>query len=99
MWGDVSPPTEAPPNPVPKAEPGADGTVRLSRKRPLGSVKFLTNGGLFPPICKAKRRSRLKNCPTPDRIAHLPFPVGSQAKLNRGANMWLLLFQRARLGP
>src|SRR5215470_7876425 len=56
MLVEVSPPTEAPPNPVPNAEPANVGTFRLSRKRPFGSVKFLTNGGLFPPICKAKTR-------------------------------------------
>src|SRR5258707_11195718 len=86
IWLEVSPPIEALPSPVLKAGPALGG-VRLSRKRPLGSVKLPTNGGFVPPICKAKRRSRLKNCPPPARMAHLPFPVGSQAKLRRGANM------------
>src|SRR6266702_1323764 len=98
IWLEVSPPIEALPSPELKAGPALGG-VRLSRKRPLGSVKLPTNGGFVPPICKAKRRSRLKNWPPPARMAHLPFPVGSQAKLRRGAIMCLLLFQSARLGP
>src|SRR6202171_6728771 len=84
IWLLVSPPTLAPPRPVPK-QVGAQavGCVRLSRKRPLVAVKLLRKGGLFPPIWSWKRRSRLKNWPIPERMAHLPCPVGSHATLRR----------------
>src|ERR1700719_2739681 len=73
----------------------------LSKKRPfpLMLVNEGLNGGLLPPICSGHKRSRLKNWPTPARMAHLPLPVGSHAIPRRGAIVWLLLFISARLGP
>src|ERR1043166_6187408 len=90
IWFEVDCPMLGKPRPVPKQLGSQAGSwLVLSRNRPfpLILVNDVLNGGLFPAICNGHRRSRLKNCPMPARIAHFPLPVGSHATPNRGAIM------------